>query len=54
MEAYVLANNRTPFFDTTGADITLNFAGKKVDHIINVVTITTSDGLANNGVSPQR
>ena len=45
MVAYVFANYGLPIFDATGAIITLNSAGQPVDHIKNVVTITTAYGL---------
>ena len=51
MEAYVFENYGPLIFDVTGAVITLNYAGKPVYHAGNVVTITTTDGLPNNGAS---
>ena len=54
MVAYVFVNNGIPIFDATRAVITLNSTGQPVDHIVNVVTITTSDGFPNYGASPPR
>ena len=54
MAAYVFANNGIPIFDSTGAVITLNYTGQPVDHIRNMVTITTAYGFTNDGASPPR
>ena len=54
MAAYVFTNYRITIFDATGAVITLYSAGKPVDHIRNVVIITTDDGLPHAGDSPPR
>ena len=54
MVAYVFTKDGIPIFDATGAVITLNSAGQPVDHIRNMVTITTVYGFKNNGASPPR
>ena len=54
MAAYVFANDGIPIFDATRAVITLNYAGQPVDHIRNMVTITTAYGFTNDGASPLR
>ena len=54
MLAYVFENNGRPLFDDTMAVITLNYAGQTVDHIGNVVTITTENGFPNYGASQPR
>ena len=54
MAAYVFANYKLPRFYTTGAVIYLNSAGQPVYHIGNVVTITTDNGLKNDGKSPPK
>ena len=41
-------------FDATRAVIILNFVGQTVNHIGNMVTITTDDGLPNDSASPPR
>ena len=52
MLVYMFTHDGLLIFDSTGAVITLNFAGQTVYHIINVVTITTTDGFPNDGASP--
>ena len=52
MAAYVFSKNGLQIYDTTGAVVPLNSAGQNFDHIENVITITTSDGLSNYGASP--
>ena len=52
MVAYILENYGQPIFDTTKTIITLNAAGQSVNHYGNVVSITTSYGLTNDGSSP--
>ena len=54
MAAYVLTNYGLPIFYATGTVITLNSAGQPVDHIGNVITITTDYGFPNDGASPPR
>ena len=54
MVAYVFTNNVIIIFELARAVITLNYVGQPVDHVGNVVTITTSDGLPNYGESPPR
>ena len=54
MTAHVFANDGIPIFDATGAVITLNYAGQPVDHIRNMVTITTAYVFTNDGASPLR
>ena len=51
MEAYVFSKNVLPIFDSTWTVITLNSAVQPVDHIKNVVTITTANGFPNIGAS---
>ena len=48
----MVANDGLPIFYATGAVSTLNSAGQPFDHIRNVVTITTADGLPRDGGSP--
>ena len=54
MVAYVFTNNVITIFELARAVITLNYVGHPVDHVGNMVTITTSDGLPNYGESPPR
>ena len=49
MATYVFEKYGLPIFDAIGAVITLNSAGQQVDHIGNLVTITTADVLTNDG-----
>ena len=50
----MFVNDGLSTFDATGVFITLNYASQPVDHIINVVTITTSDGLTKDRASPPK
>ena len=52
MDSYVFVNDGLPIFDVTEVVITLNYVGQPVDHIKNVVTITTANGFPNYGESP--
>ena len=54
MAAYLFTNDRLKCFDATGDIITLNYAGQPVDHIGNVLTITTADRFPTDGESPPR
>ena len=47
-------NYGLPIFDAARSVITLNSVGQPVDHIRNMVTITTADGFPNDGESPPR
>ena len=49
MDSYTFANYELSIFGATGVVITLNSAGQPVDHIGNVVTITTDYGFPNDG-----
>ena len=50
----MFANYGLPFFEATRYVIAINSTGQPVDHIRNVVTITTADVLPNDGTSPPR
>ena len=54
MAAYDFSNYGLLVFDNNRDVIVLNVAGKPVNQSRNVVTITTSDGLPNDGASPPR
>ena len=54
MMAYVFTKYGLLIFDTTVAVITLNYAGQPVDHIGNVLTITTANRFPTDGESPPR
>ena len=54
MTTHDFEKNGLPIFDLTGAVIILNSVVQPVDHIRNVVTITTVDGLPYYGASPPR
>ena len=54
MESYVFASYGLPIFEATGAVITLNSVGQPVDHIVNLITIKTSNGFPNYEVTPPR
>ena len=48
----MFSNYGLPIFDTTSDFITLNSVGQPVDHVRNVVNVTTSDGFQNDEASP--
>ena len=50
----MFSNDRLQIFDATRAVIILNYTDQPVDHIGNVVTITTYDVFPNDGVSLPR
>ena len=52
MSEYVFKNELIKIFDAAGGVITFYSAGRQVDYIINVVTITTADIFPNDGASP--
>ena len=54
MAAWFFVNNALPIFEATGAFIILNYKYQPVDHVKNVVTITTADIFSNDGASPPR
>ena len=54
MAAYLFTNDRLKCFDATGDIITLNYAGQPVDHIGNVATTKTDNGLPNDMASPPK
>ena len=52
MVAYLFTNDGLPILEATGSVITLNSAGQTVDHIRNVLTITTANVFENYWKSP--